>query len=344
MCHTHLCTRTMGKRRAVVSSGDEDENEVVSEDMDALLFELELVQYMEDELERNLAESEPLQLLDVEKDHSDIVDPPYLTVEQQHELEIMTYYQMECESYKQHEQERGAMEHVYDYDDMGPAAHPEPVAEAAGAEVMRSSKRAAAAAAFRHLKVQGAMVHVHPSLCEEDVNAVLEHVASTKYGAAKDLFIMACDIEGALLVVSPRMVSTQPGVGMELICDHIAFVDGVDVRVLTPMLIWCSTAEARRAVIDAIGGGGDCLGELCLLCSKPSATQIEAVQELGLSLQVLYACTRTHMQHMHICLHTAYVAQCLMWHTAYVAQCLMWHTAYVAQCLMWHTAYPPPPC
>jgi hypothetical protein len=96
----------MGKRRAVVSSGDEDENEVVSEDIDTLLLELELVQYME-ELERNLAESEPLQLLDVEKDHSDIVDPPYLTVEQQHELEIMTYYQMECESYKQYEQECG---------------------------------------------------------------------------------------------------------------------------------------------------------------------------------------------------------------------------------------------
>jgi hypothetical protein len=86
---------------------------------------------------------------------------------------------------------------------------------------------------------------------------------------------------------------------------------GVDVRVLTPMLIWCSTAEARLAVIDAIGGGGDCLGELCLLCSKPSATQIEAVQKLGL-----------HMFAHGLCGAGSYVAHSLCGAVSYVAHSL----------------------
>ena len=132
------------------------------------------------------------------------------------------------------------------------------------------------------------MVHVHPSLDDDEVNAVLQHVFGTGYAAAKDLFLMVCDIEGAILVVSPRMSPTQPGEGgEELACDTIARVNGNDMRILTPLLIYCSTAPARQAVVDAVSGADAwaCVGEWCLLCSRPLPLA-DGQLDLGLSLQV----------------------------------------------------------
>ena len=149
-------------------------------------------------------------------------------------------------------------------------------AAAASVATSRSSKRAAAAAAFRHIKLRGVMVHAHPSLDDEDVNALLKHVAATKYGAAKDLFILVCDIEGAILIVSPRVLPTQLKEGRELVCDHVARVHDVDARILTPVLIHCLTASARQALMEAVSGVDAYLGEWCLLCSRPFVAHPDA--------------------------------------------------------------------
>ena len=100
------------------------------------------------------------------------------------------------------------------------AAAAAPAAAATGAP----SKRAASHAAFRHIKLQGVMVHVHPSLDDEEINSLLKHLWATGYGAAKDLFLLVCDIEGAILVVSPRVLPKTRDEGDELACDHIARV------------------------------------------------------------------------------------------------------------------------
>ena len=131
---------------------------------------------------------------------------------------------------------------------------------------------------------------MHPPLDDDEVNAVLQHVSGTMYAAAKDLFLMVCDIEGAILVVSPRMSPTQPGEGRgELTCDHIAHVDGNDLRILSPLLIYCATVSARKAVMDVVSGADTYIGEWCLLCSKPFMKHADAGDgqlDLGLSLQV----------------------------------------------------------
>ena len=92
--------------------------------MDALLFQLELLLYMEDEHEHNLAESESRQLLVFGNiDGSDPAHPPYLImIEEQYGQELIAYYQMVY--YQMLEGMGSAM--TWDYDDMGPAAHPEP--------------------------------------------------------------------------------------------------------------------------------------------------------------------------------------------------------------------------
>ena len=71
------------------------------------------------------------------------------------------------------------------------------------------TKRAAAEAAFRHIKYSWGRVHAHPSLDDEQVNALMAHVAASNHMPAKDLFFMVCDIDGAILVVSPRLQSTK---------------------------------------------------------------------------------------------------------------------------------------
>eukprot|EP00966_Prymnesium_polylepis_P157681 3644335-Prymnesium_polylepis.1 len=63
------------KRCAVVSSDDEDEDEVVSEDMEAVLYQAELLQHMEDEHKRNLAESESPRLLVHPRDTMEAAEP-----------------------------------------------------------------------------------------------------------------------------------------------------------------------------------------------------------------------------------------------------------------------------
>ena len=169
--------------------------------------------------------------------------------------------------------------------------HQAAAAAPAGAATGASSKRAASHAAFRHIKLQGVMVHVHPSLDDEEINSLLKHLWATGYGAAKDLFLLVCDIEGAILVVSPRVLPKTRDEGDELACDHIARVGDVDVRVLTPMLIHCLTDTAKQALENAVTGVTAYLDEWCLLCSKPSRHP-DADIALGVSLQVIaYAFT-----------------------------------------------------
>ena len=100
-------------------------------------------------------------------------------------------------------------------------------------------------------------------------------------------FLMLCDIEGVVLIVTPRLLSTQPEESFHnaLACDNIAHVGGVDVRILTPLLIHCSTEAARLQLTAAVSGVEAYIGEWSLLCGRPVVLQ-EGVVELGLSLQV----------------------------------------------------------
>ena len=167
----------------------------------------------------------------------------------------------------------------------------EPSEVAAPAEAVDASKpltkREAAQAAFKHLKFTWGTVHAHPSLDDEHVNTMLAHVAASNLMPAKDLFLMLCDIEGVVLIVTPRLLSTQPEESFHnaLACDNIAHVGGVDVRILTPLLIHCSTEAARLQLTAAVSGVEAYIGEWSLLCGRPVVLQ-EGVVELGLSLQV----------------------------------------------------------
>ena len=163
---------------------------------------------------------------------------------------------------------------------------PSSAAAAATNAPLPTSKHEATKKAFRHIKLQGTKVHAHPSLDDEVVNALLKHVAASGYAAAKDLFLLVCDIEGAILVVSPHMLPIKSEEeGEELVCDHVARNNGQDMRILTPLLIYCSTSAARWAVTDALSGVEAHLGQWCLLCSRPIISA-DAHRALGLSLQV----------------------------------------------------------
>ena len=276
----------MRKRCAVVSSDDEDEDEVVSEDMEAVLYQAELLQHMEDEHKRNLAESESPRLLVHARDTMEAAEPHgWGWVGQTDEGEGGLQEDDKEEAVAEEDEEAVVEE----------KEEAEAKAEAKAELARRYPKRALAEAAFRHAKVHGAMVHAHPSLDDDEVNAVLQHVSGTKYAAAKDLFLMVCNIEGAILVVSPRMEPTQPGEGRgRLACDDIAHINGDDMRILTPLLIYCTTASASQAVTDAVSGADVHAGELCLICSRPFIVGVGTdaggkqhhSYDVGLSLQV----------------------------------------------------------
>ena len=149
------------------------------------------------------------------------------------------------------------------------------------------TKRAAAEAAFRHIKYSWGRVHAHPSLDDDEVNTLMAHVGASNHMPAKDLFLMVCDIDGAVLVVSPRLQSTkseEQSSALALACDNVAHVDGVDIRILSPLLIYCFTASARQELAKAVSGVEAYVGEWSLLCARP--VKHNGGVELGLSLQV----------------------------------------------------------
>ena len=280
-----------GRRRAVVTSDGEDKDVDEDEDMDTLLFGLELLLYMEEEHQRNLAESESRHD-DSDHDDSDPVHPPYLAIEEQYEQELVAYYQMVY--YQMLDGMGPAM--TWDYDDMGAATHPAPPPVVYTPVKFFVARTLVRNGGGDHLGLRAA-----PSIISqgEEFAAISTILDKSSINSAGAIVLLPVESgEGITLCITAKLEGIADA-GFSGGCVHVDNIvsttsSASEVRVVGCIMLHCRDKAAEQQLQAMLGERRVSLDSWLVVVSSPSPGS------LGLSLQV-HLITQTIMN--QACVH-----------------------------------------